>query len=407
MAKGNLFLGTATNSIGDVTMMRRNGVQVSRVRVRKISNPKSDGQVRQRMKLSAVSQFYSPLSVCLETSFEGLSKSESAYRFSKVNLRRAEELGVVVPKDAGFLPLPFILSQGSLPIAKYYYDTNEDFGFLLDVGSTGDFTSSIGYISQLLKSYYSLEDGDQVTLITAMQQDPELISEFSFYPQYFRFYIDTNDQRPFTEIWPHRIDSAPGQIKFYDRDNLMFGFAVIFSRWENGKWRRSSQSLATGNSTALYWQGEENFEKYLPSWRAAASTPISNVYLNGALTEEAPGLMPFFDDPAIIFTGEMTVSTLAETTAPVLLDTNGNKYFLQSLVDVIPDLTAKFATVATASANTIISLLESVVSVQTDPDKISIGNNYRAYPEFYQWLYKVLKLNGWSDFAIRTFAGFE
>ena len=49
MAKGNLILGTASRSIGDVTMYRRNGQQVSRARVRNIGNPRTEGQAKQRM----------------------------------------------------------------------------------------------------------------------------------------------------------------------------------------------------------------------------------------------------------------------------------------------------------------------------------------------------------------------
>ena len=77
MAKGNLLLGTAGNSVGDVVMYRREGAQVSRVRVRKIKNPKTDAQSLQRAAFSPVAKFYSPLAVVLERSFEGLSKMKS------------------------------------------------------------------------------------------------------------------------------------------------------------------------------------------------------------------------------------------------------------------------------------------------------------------------------------------
>ena len=69
MAKGNLFLGTAARSVGDVVMYRREGSQVSRVRVRKIANPKTDAQCAQRAYMSAVVRFYQPLADILERSF--------------------------------------------------------------------------------------------------------------------------------------------------------------------------------------------------------------------------------------------------------------------------------------------------------------------------------------------------
>ena len=61
MAKGNLLLGTAARSIGDVVMYRREGTQVSRIRIRQIKNPKTKAQCAQRAYMSAVVRFYQPL----------------------------------------------------------------------------------------------------------------------------------------------------------------------------------------------------------------------------------------------------------------------------------------------------------------------------------------------------------
>ena len=75
MAKGNLLLGTAKNSVGDVVMYRREGSEITRVRVRNVKNPKTNAQSFQRAIMAPIAKFYSPLSVVLERSFEGLLKA--------------------------------------------------------------------------------------------------------------------------------------------------------------------------------------------------------------------------------------------------------------------------------------------------------------------------------------------
>ena len=77
MAIGNLFLGAAKKTIGDIVLYRRNGVQQSRVRVRHIANPKTEAQALQRNYMAPVTKFYAPLAGVLEKSWEGLNRSES------------------------------------------------------------------------------------------------------------------------------------------------------------------------------------------------------------------------------------------------------------------------------------------------------------------------------------------
>lgn len=81
MAKGNPFLGTASGSIGDVTLYRSNGEQISRVRVRKIANPMTNKQIYQRAILSTVVKAYSAGKIIFDHAFEGARVPEGAYRY--------------------------------------------------------------------------------------------------------------------------------------------------------------------------------------------------------------------------------------------------------------------------------------------------------------------------------------
>lgn len=144
MATGNLFLGDASRSVGDVTMYVRNGKQVSRVRRRTVSNPRSGLQLAQRCVLKTVSTAYSILAPICCQSFQGKqSRSMNQARFQKLNLDmlRAKaaaavdgegmtEAGIydnttgnfVGKQTLGAVVNPYIISEGSLHFNGFSVD---------------------------------------------------------------------------------------------------------------------------------------------------------------------------------------------------------------------------------------------------------------------------------------------
>lgn len=73
MAKGNLFLGFARRSVGDVVFYRLDGEQVSRARNRKPANPNTTKQALQRAVTASVQRLYSAGMQLFNHSFEGKS----------------------------------------------------------------------------------------------------------------------------------------------------------------------------------------------------------------------------------------------------------------------------------------------------------------------------------------------
>ena len=132
MSTGNLILGLGRRSVGDITMYRRNGQQVSRVRVRKIKNPNSNGQLYQRAILATVLKAYAAGKAIFDHSFEGVGVgAPSMARFQKENINALRQAvaadinngvlaaaggqGVVVARGA-VTPTPwkFIIARGSV-----------------------------------------------------------------------------------------------------------------------------------------------------------------------------------------------------------------------------------------------------------------------------------------------------
>lgn len=131
MAKGNLFLGGASGSVGDVTFYTKNGQQISRVRRRSVKNPSTSGQLYQRAILSTVVKAYQAGSAIFDHSFEGVATgAASQARFQKVNinlLRKLIEADIdanasesahhasVVPRGSVWpVPNVYRISQGTL-----------------------------------------------------------------------------------------------------------------------------------------------------------------------------------------------------------------------------------------------------------------------------------------------------
>lgn len=267
MGKGNFILGTGSSSIGDVTFARRNGQQIARVRVRKIKNPKSYGQAEQRMISAEVVKFYSPLSGVLETSFEGLSKSESYAKFLSINmnLARANEWPSV---KGQYHPYPYVISEGSLGYPEYdltYFDVGEP--------AQGTAVDNIGALSTLiLAKYPQLQTGDQVTIIGWTGD-----AETGWNVQFARFFLDAES----TDALPAGVGySVKGGVYIGSDEPVALG--VIFSRWNGEKWARSNSKVATLIDYMEGWVTPENYAAAVASYmKGAGRTPISNVYLNG------------------------------------------------------------------------------------------------------------------------------
>lgn len=237
MAKGNLFLGIAARSVGDVVMYRREGSQVSRVRVRKVANPRTDAQSLQRAAFSPVAKFFSPLAVVLERAWEGVSKSKSYSEFLKKNIKKARTNGWLLPKGTGFFPLPYQLTKGTLPQMSY----TDDGGLNINLPGFNGQQETIGAISTALVGM-GYQAGDIITIICITGS-----IAYGFVPRTFQFAVDTTSAVTLANFFGSNvgIDATQNKLSItYIGEADVIAGAVVVARFENDKWRRSTQSLA-------------------------------------------------------------------------------------------------------------------------------------------------------------------
>ena len=278
MAKGNLLLGTAKNSVGDVVMYRREGAQITRVRVRNVKNPKTNAQSFQRAIMAPIAKFYSPLSVVLERSFEGLSKAKSHNKFNQVNANLARKNKWALPKGTGFFPLPYQLSQGTVPAASYVVNG----ALAINFAGVTSATTTVGALSTLLIAQ-GYKEGDVVTVIaiTAVMVDGKLTSAV---PHSYQFEVKADSAATLASVFGAAVtlDVQENQlvIPVINEVPVMAG-AVIVSRFDGTMWRRSTQSLAVDSTITTAVTADAAVAAAIASYGMTAGDGNPLVYLDG------------------------------------------------------------------------------------------------------------------------------
>ena len=147
MARGNLFLGMARGSVGDVTFYRADGKQLSRVRNRNPRNPKTQAQLYQRAIMATVVKAYQAGKAIFDHSFQGFSVgAQNQRQFMSLNAKmlrqlvatdintpirtRDQKARVVAPGVSVPVANPFIISRGSYQQSLFAYNP-EHFAYFM------------------------------------------------------------------------------------------------------------------------------------------------------------------------------------------------------------------------------------------------------------------------------------
>ena len=278
MAKGNLLLGTAKNSVGDVVMYRREGAQITRVRVRNVKNPKTDAQSYQRAIMAPIAKFYSPLSVVLERSFEGLSKAKSHNKFNQVNANLARKNKWALHKGTGFFPLPYQLSQGTLQAVTYEDDGQLD----ITIPSLKNADTLMSALSAALVSM-GYKVGDVVTiLLVSGIADGDKYSDFV--PKAVQFEVNTTATETIADFFGSSVAISIEDNKLSVltvNGNAVFAGAVIVSRFDGNMWRRSTQSLVVDSNIINTVTDNAAVAAAIASYGKTAGDGNPIVYLDG------------------------------------------------------------------------------------------------------------------------------
>lgn len=325
MSKGNLFLGQARGSVGDVTFTHIAGQQVARARNRSPRNPRVPSQMLQRIVLNSASKAYSLMQRIVDHSFEGVQGvARNQQRFMQLNTsafrdKLAEVIANPTEEEAlasiahsfsfkgDFYPQSneYLISEGTLPrqVVRCSSASSPRFQLRMPV-NLADVISYADVIQAL-----DVQPGDQLTFIGLGHQygsaeTYDQVSAFAFArvilePAGGDFDVNflgdddrPNDPSPKNEgdVSLSILDDADGhyiQFSFVSMTNTvseelpaMVGAAVILSRFEAGRWRRSAQTIVPAIfGDALPALDTATFGAAYASYLLGDS---SNLFLNGS-----------------------------------------------------------------------------------------------------------------------------
>lgn len=173
--KGNLFLGMARGSVGDVTFSRVKGQQTARARNRQPNNPRTTKQMANRAKIATMVRFFSRSRQNLFSyAFESKKGNQSDYNAFVQNNSASTPTNSLLAVSQGWPMIgEFYMSEGSLsPLEVTFGATNRKPSLNLVPLTTPVAASAytIGQLSQQIIDKYNLQNGDYITFVEVASQ---------------------------------------------------------------------------------------------------------------------------------------------------------------------------------------------------------------------------------------------
>lgn len=358
MAKSKSFFGLRKGSTKSHTYSVLDGQQVTKDRVYDVKNPRTEGQMKQRMLMTTVGAAYKFMKSIADHSFEGKASGMACMReFNSRNLNRfkkaASANGHVAfneYKDGDINPLPFILSAGSL--AGFDFKLNETSQLEISFApADADFTTAEGIYAAM-----GIKKNDLVTFCSVIGEGGVVNNIFEYTAERFdvvrlvadksgavanpveAFTVSTNNSEATVNVV---AEASTLKISSGECD---FG-AVIQSRKADTNWLRSSavmvvsadliDGVQTANQLATYPIGTELILNNGPMENqgggSATSLPTpslsfaqSSVTANGTATVNAPALSGTPSGAVVTYSSQNpSVATVNESTGVIQPIANG------------------------------------------------------------------------------------
>lgn len=287
MATGNLFLGTARKKLGDIVLARRNGKQVSRVRVTP-KNPQSDMQTLSRLAMSTATKTAAALSQIVDHSFQGVpygqksvnhfvknaSKILRSFAVAAYNGENSDAAPILPYTAAGLgVAAPIVIASGDLTSGKLVPVVA---GNVVKIGGLQDDIDE-NITVENFADYFGFPYTDQITFVIGMRNEDEssvesesVMAGIQYRVARLNFktdlvssailFVSDSDGSLTLNIGSVDVERSTYEVlnlKINDQGNLLLNLfdgdtgaytcaAVIVSRYENNAWRRSNASLVQG-----------------------------------------------------------------------------------------------------------------------------------------------------------------
>lgn len=285
MAKGRQALSLWRGRAGGIVYSTLNGQQIMRSAPASVSNPKSNAQSAQRMKLAPAQHFYTALEGTVSLGFSSHTfqgrKYGNANRLRFLQLAMLNNQGPYVPKDMlSFVPFDYQISEGSLPsmTARVH---------VIDNGTIpGDFSQAFRNITFTAENVEAWADflgvavGDQISFLNFWSVGSE-----AYTCEAARVKVVAGESINLAD-YDLFIYGKVGDVKAQDYGSALFAtddaaLAVVVSRQqENGSFLRSSEWVVISDTIREKYYTPEALEAALASYGQSADINTASPYYN-------------------------------------------------------------------------------------------------------------------------------
>lgn len=275
--KGNLFLGMARGSVGDVVFARQKGQQTARARNRQPNNPRTTKQMSNRAKIATMVRFFARSRQNLfNYAFEGKKGNQSDYNaFVSINSKNAPTNSFLAISQSWPMIGEFFVSQGSLSTPTVAFDAgqrNPALKLKPLAQSVLPTAYTIGQLSQQLIDTYSYQNGDYLTFVAirSQAQPAQTLEDAIEYKaltsrvinaewEIKQMQIDTNSNALVSSlgifIFPGTVADTMSTLQYLDNSNAyaapyVFGTTIVVSRvMPDNKVKTSTSQIRTNAAT--------------------------------------------------------------------------------------------------------------------------------------------------------------
>ena len=249
-----------SGSAGDLTFKTFNGQTVVSEKLTKMTNPRSDAQMRVRTRWNNIIAMYKGIRPLINYGFENKPKNLSDYNmFVKVNMQRTP---VYLTKQAvaggACIAAPYQISQGSLPAIVISGTGNSaKTDIYLGTLSISATTTVAQFAQAVVENNADYRYGDQISYFLVRQQ---VNAETGIpYCQFSacKVVLDAADTE--TKLWDiasrNGFSASDASLAHSGNDGDC-AFCWVHTRKSDGKTLVSSQSLVAVNSKLAEYQGD-------------------------------------------------------------------------------------------------------------------------------------------------------
>lgn len=238
--KGNPFFGTMRGKLGEQVFMRTGGEQRARTYLKVINNPRTLGQMRQRVKLANLVAFYRILRPILGDSFLRRTANQSSYNaFVKANLASSRVYLTKEQASSGYaVTAPYTITDGTLQPSAWGVSQNTVNGIILETPFEGP--SGAGYALQegfksAYMGYYADASEDDVLLFVVITEKSGAIAPTMSYHAMYINQLDGSDGWFAEHIASSKPAETSGSATYLFTTEANQSIAIVRARITNGR----------------------------------------------------------------------------------------------------------------------------------------------------------------------------